>query len=90
MNTLPRKSSTRSGIQRWKLDGVYHREDGPAVIHPNGYEEWWLHGLLNKVGGPAIDSPNRKEWWINGQLIKVEWAEDIDQKWIPLFEEGVL
>jgi hypothetical protein len=23
--------------------GFFHREDGPAVIHPNGYKEYWIN-----------------------------------------------
>jgi len=26
-------------------DGVYHREDGPAIIYPNGNKEWWFRGV---------------------------------------------
>lgn len=31
-----------SGTQRWRdADGNLGREDGPAVIYPNGISEWW-------------------------------------------------
>lgn len=37
-------------IQVWICDGAccngneFHREDGPAVIFPDGTKEWWIHG----------------------------------------------
>ena len=33
-----------SGTQHWYLDGQLHREDGPAVICPDGHKEWYLYG----------------------------------------------
>lgn len=32
------------GNKTWYLNGVLHREDGPAVEWVNGYKSWWLHG----------------------------------------------
>ncbi len=32
------------GIQEWYKDGKFHREDGPAYIHPDGTKEWYLNG----------------------------------------------
>jgi hypothetical protein len=48
--------------------GQFHREDGPAIIYPNGYEEWWLNGLRHRVGGPACTGEDgyNQEWWVNG------------------------
>ena len=50
----------------WFEDGVWHREDGPAVIdwHQTGEkyaESWHLKGDLHRQGGPAITS-----WWDSG------------------------
>jgi hypothetical protein len=35
-------------IHRWYYDtkGFPHREDGPALIYPNGQAYWYLHGTL--------------------------------------------
>ena len=42
----------RDGTQEWfapgatdRDAGILHREDGPAVIHPNGRTEFWLDGV---------------------------------------------
>jgi hypothetical protein len=32
------------GTKRWYLNGVHHREDGPAVESPDGTVEWWFNG----------------------------------------------
>jgi len=34
-----------SGCTVWLTkNGIFHREDGPAVIHPNGLSFWWYEG----------------------------------------------
>jgi hypothetical protein len=36
---------TSDGVEIWyDEDGKWHREDGPAVIHPAGHQFWWYHG----------------------------------------------
>jgi hypothetical protein len=42
----------RDGTQEWyapgateREEGRLHREDGPAVVHPNGRQEFWLDGV---------------------------------------------
>ena len=46
--------------------GLYHREDGPAVIWSNGDKEWCINNKLHREDGPAfIDSNGDKSWWLN-------------------------
>jgi len=48
-----------------------HREDGPAVIYPDGYQKWYYNNKLHRFGGPAVIYPDgRKEWWLNGKKIR--------------------
>lgn len=58
------------GIIRWKLNGVPHREDGPAVIYKSGTEIWYINGLKHREDGPAIISKARKmsAWYKHGEL----------------------
>ena len=35
----------------WFLNGVRHREGGPAVLYQDGTREWWTHG--KKVSEPT-------------------------------------
>ena len=45
-----------------------HREDGPAVIYPNGNKLWYLNGKLHRENGPAIEHVNgNKRWYLNGK-----------------------
>ncbi len=38
---------TVQGAQVWEdSDGRMHREDGPAIIYPNGTERWLYHGEI--------------------------------------------
>lgn len=39
------------GTEIWLLERrLYHRPDGPAVIHPDGRTEWWWLGALQGQG----------------------------------------
>jgi hypothetical protein len=47
----------RGGTKFWYFEGDLHREDGPAIIWPDGNKRWYLDGIrfyeeskwLNKV-----------------------------------------
>jgi hypothetical protein len=66
--------STRSvdefGIIWWKLpDGIFHREDGPAIEYPDGHRAWYLNGKHHREDGPALIQSNGKMWWYqNGKM----------------------
>jgi len=58
-----------SGLVEYFFDGVYHREDGPAVIYPNGQKEWWYKGKYHREDGPAVIMPNGfRGWYIHGKI----------------------
>jgi hypothetical protein len=63
------KEVNQYGTIRWKnAEGKYHREDGPAVIYPNGSEWWYTNGKYHREDGPAVTYPNGdEEWFINGE-----------------------
>ena len=67
-----------NGVKVYLLNDDYHREDGPARIHPDGYKEWWLNGQLHREDGPAVEWYDYKAWYLNGKLHRedgpaVEW-----------------
>jgi len=33
-----------NGTKFWRLNGKYHREDGPALEYANGAKFWYLNG----------------------------------------------
>ena len=66
---IPYRVDFECGTIAWKLNGVLHREDGPAVLGINGRHRWYTHGLLHRIDGPAWISgadPNYMEWYLNG------------------------
>lgn len=54
-----------------------HKEDGPAIIWPNGDQYWHKNGKLHREDGPAIILSNGEiEWWLNGHYHRFnEWCE---------------
>ena len=56
------------GYKEWFLNGKRHREDGPAVEHPNGTKEWYQNDKLHREDGPAIEYfDGTKYWYHNGK-----------------------
>lgn len=56
-----RRYMVRSGaIKEWFLDGVLHREDGPAIEYPDGSKEWYVNGVRTKV---EWADGGTKFWW---------------------------
>ncbi|WP_211206081.1 hypothetical protein [Psychroflexus torquis] len=56
------------GTKLWHINGVRHREDGPAVETWNGnVKEWWLNDLRHREDGPAETNSMSNDWWINGK-----------------------
>lgn len=54
------------GNQEWKLGGLLHRVDGPAMINASGTKSWWQNGEKHRLDGPAIEWGEYREWWIFG------------------------
>jgi hypothetical protein len=54
------------GNKRWWLNGVYHREDGPALEFADGEKMWLINGVYHREDGPAVEfSDGNKQWWLN-------------------------
>jgi len=53
--------------KRWYLNGVLHREEGPAIIYCNGTFIWFKNGVEHREDGPArIDSDGFIAWYKDG------------------------
>ena len=53
----------------WRLDGVLHREGGPAIEYTNGHKSWFKNGQRHRTDGPAVEQVNgTKFWYQDGQL----------------------
>ena len=62
------------GTTRWYNEkGKLHREDGPAVVWPNGDTYWYLNGTKHREDGPAFEYfDGHKAWYINGKKLTEE------------------
>lgn len=79
-NQRPTCKTDAYGDKRWYVDGVCHREDGPAVEWANGARYWCIRGNLHREDGPAVTYVDGKSsWYFNGgYYVDVEnWATAI-------------
>ena len=82
----PEYSVDKDGTQEWRVNGQYHRLDGPARIWTDGTQEWGVNGQLHRLDGPArIWADGTQEWWVRGQLHRLDgpariWT-DGTQEW---------
>ncbi|WP_459190596.1 hypothetical protein [Ralstonia pseudosolanacearum] len=61
------------GVTFWYLNGILHREDGPAVADGFGQKAWYKHGQLHREEGPAIEwSDGRVSWALFDEYVSEE------------------
>ncbi len=62
---------------RWYVNGVMHRECGPAGEYSDGSKHWYSNGKLHRENGSAIERyDGRKYWYLNGKWYpQEEWFE---------------
>ena len=66
---VEKKIDPANGTIRYFLDGVLHREDGPAAIYPNGTKEYYKHGVLHRLDGAAlIHKYGTETWYKDGKI----------------------
>jgi len=55
------------------LNGLCHREDGPAVEWASGVRKWYLNGLCHREDGPAVEwADGTRKWYLNGQFHRAD------------------
>lgn len=74
------------GSVEWHLDGVRHREDGPAY-EAGDVRLWYRHGVRHRDGGPAIERPadNYYVWYSHGRIHRDDGPAHIRgdvQRWL--------
>jgi len=87
----------KNGNKRWRLNGKYHREDGPAVENANGCKLWFLHGKLHREDGSAYEGVDgTKAWFLNDMRHKedgpaVEYADGDKEWWLHgrIYEDAI-
>ncbi len=69
-------SQNEHGVITFFKDNKLHREDGPAVIYPDGTEIWWYEGETHREDGPAViweGDPNNIAYYLfNKEVTKQE------------------
>lgn len=58
---------TPNGAIETRVNGVLHREDGPAFVIPGKVKMWYKNGFLHREDGPAIADLDGIEWWVDGR-----------------------
>ena len=78
-------TTDEDGTIRYKLNGLNHRTDGPAVIAPDGRQWWYLNGLTHRTDGPAIIwSDGHQYWYLNGKQYRFnDYFKQLKQMNIP-------
>ena len=56
------------------LRGLLHRDDGPAVVEPDGTTRYYINGVLSRDEGPAIEAANPAYdvYAINGTIMPLD------------------
>jgi hypothetical protein len=53
--------------------GLYHRDDGPAIEWSDGSREWYVNGKNHRLDGPAVEwSDGGREWWVDGKCHRLD------------------
>ena len=62
------------GAKIWRnQEGELHRDNGPAVIYPNGQQEYYQNECLHRLDGPAIVIPFLYyEYYQNGKRHRLD------------------
>jgi hypothetical protein len=65
-------NARRTGGRAWKVNGAFHRDNGPARLRSDGTQEWYRRGLRHRVDGPAVVRPDGMvEWFFDGRPHRV-------------------
>jgi hypothetical protein len=76
-------------VKVWRSDGCLHREDGPAVVYPNGDLYWYQFGERHRTDGPAIEYPAGDVYWfLNG--VKYNFADWLEKNTYISDQEKVM
>ena len=72
----------------WYLNGLKHREDGPAVEWVSGTKSWWSNGVRHREDGPAYESADGyKSWFLNGlEMTEEQFLKETSVKELSIVE----
>lgn len=65
--TFTGKVITSNGNEVYYENGLFHNDNGPAVIYSDGTKRFYNKGLLHNSTGPAIENPDKTvSYWLYG------------------------
>jgi hypothetical protein len=69
-----------SGIKRYYLNNLLHREDGPAIEYSNGDQDWFFEGKRHRLDGPAMTyADGNKSWYFNGKRVNCKSQKEFER-----------
>jgi hypothetical protein len=79
MNNKPILEVDDCGTKYWFKNGIFHREDGPAVEYTDGSKYWYQYGYLHRIDGPAVKmSDGYKLYFLNDvEYLQEEWFNQL-------------
>ena len=67
----PRHYIGKDGLETWRLNGQFHRDDGPVLIQ-HGSKFWYKYNKQHREDGPAIEwIGGVKSWYLNDKLCRI-------------------
>ena len=72
----PKLTVDNDGTKKWRLKGLYHRSNGPAIEWANGTKFWYIYSLLHRIDGPAVETYNHSLFYLNGNNLSYnKWTQ---------------
>lgn len=72
MSEQPERIEFSNRIE-YRLNGILHREDGPAREWAVGNKAWYVDGKCHRSDGPAIEwADGDKEWRVDGNRHRLD------------------
>lgn len=79
-DNLTEKEIDIHGTISYRLNGKFHREDGPARKFISGTEFWLVNGNFHRMDGPAASYANGyQEWWIRGERLDCRTQSEFER-----------
>jgi len=84
------KGHIRDDYIVFKRDGLFHRDDGPAVIYKQGAKYYYKNGEYHKEDGPAVMNTDSIQYYINGKLHREDGPAIMKSNGINYYINGKL
>ena len=75
------------GSIRHYQNGLYHREDGPAIISENGDTSFFIQGLRHREDGPAFEGVNGAKMWCYRNVLYGKSTSFNSKTWIKFVQQ---